>query len=247
VFTRYAARFYDSRRCQQWYRDHILSLIERVNQITGVTYRDDPTIFAWELANEPRLYPEAWIDETAGFIKQHDPNHLVTIGSEGTVGGDFLLTHDGNHIDYATLHIWPQNWDWFEPQRPETYVTAEEEALRYLREHVEQAALLGKPLVLEEFGLARDWQPAHDIHDPQAPTTLRDRFFRTMLNEVAASVGSGGPLAGDNVWAWAGQARPGDAWIGDPPHEIPGWYSIYDQDTSTLSILAEHAREIRDR
>jgi mannan endo-1,4-beta-mannosidase len=247
VFTEYASRFYSSPRCQQWYRDHIVTLIERVNQITGVAYRDDPTIFAWELANEPRLYPEGWIDETAAFIKQHDPIHLVTTGSEGTVGGDFLLTHDGNHIDYATLHIWPQNWDWFEPQRPETYVAAEMEALRYLREHVEQAALLGKPLVLEEFGLARDWQPVHDIHDPQAPITLRDRFFKTMLNEVTASVGSGGPLAGDNIWAWAGQARPGDAWIGDPPHEKPGWYSVYDQDTSTLSILAEHAREVGDR
>jgi mannan endo-1,4-beta-mannosidase len=247
VFTDYASRFYASLRCQQWYRDHILTVIERVNRITGVTYRDDPTIFAWELANEPRLYPQAWIDETAAFIKQHDPNHLVTTGSEGTVGGDFLLTHDGGDIDYATVHIWPQNWDWFEPREPETYGEAEQKALRYLRDHVEQAMKLGKPLVLEEFGLARDWRSGQDHHDPRATTVLRDRFFRTLLDEVAASVRSGGPLSGDNIWAWSGQGRPGDAWIGDPPHERPGWYSVYDRDTSTLEILVRHAREIGDR
>jgi hypothetical protein len=29
--------------------------VTRVNSVTGVAYRDDPTIFAWELINEPRV------------------------------------------------------------------------------------------------------------------------------------------------------------------------------------------------
>jgi mannan endo-1,4-beta-mannosidase len=245
AFVSYSARFYECRQCQQWYRSHIRTLIERVNSITGISYRDDPTIFAWELANEPRHYPMAWIDETAAFIKSLDSNHLVTTGSEGEVGGPFVDTHRSEHIDYATLHIWPQNWEWFKPEEPATFDTAEEKALAYLISHVEQALALGKPLVLEEFGLARDWSPEADIHDPAAPTTLRDRFFKTMLDEVTASAQSGGPLAGDAIWSWSGQGRPGDRWTGDPPHETPGWYSVYDQDASTLAILAEHAAALQ--
>jgi mannan endo-1,4-beta-mannosidase len=32
---------------------------------------------------------------------------------------------------------------------------------------------------------------------------------------------------------------------GDPPHETPGWYSVYDTDTSTLAILEAHAAAMR--
>lgn len=29
-------------------------VLDRVNSLTNITYKDDPTIFAWELMNEPR-------------------------------------------------------------------------------------------------------------------------------------------------------------------------------------------------
>jgi len=245
-FTRYASRFYGCAPCQDWYRQHIATLVSRVNPYTGLAYRDDPTVFAWELANEPRLYPESWIDDTAAFIKALDPNHLVTTGSEGEVGGAFVATHDGEHIDYATLHIWPQNWGWFDPQHPETFARTMDEALSYLEEHVAAARQLNKPLVLEEFGLAREWHPSHGGYDPNAATTLRDRFFRTLFDQVYASARQGGPLAGDSLWAWSGQGRPGDTWIGDPPHEEPGWYSVFDSDATTLEILEAHARRMAE-
>lgn len=246
-FMEYVATFYDCSECQSWYREHIETIINHENPYTGLKYRDDPAIFAWELANEPRRYPYAWIDETAAYIKSLDPNHLVTTGSEGTPPGetqDFQRTHDGPDIDYATVHIWPQNWGWYDPSNPTTYEQAEQSALEYLRRHVFDMAVLNKPLVLEEFGLARDWEPVHDIYDPGSSTIYRDRFYHSMFAEVYNLILKGGPLAGDNFWAWGGAARPGDDWLGDPPHETPGWYSVYDRDESTIRIISAHAKDL---
>ena len=104
-----------------------------------------------------------------------------------------------------------------------------------------------KPLVLEEFGLARDWEPLHDNFNPGSPTTLRDLFYAALYQQVLASMSTGGAAAGDNFWAWGGGARPGNPWIGDPPHETPGWYSVYDVDASTLAIIAAHAKKMTER
>ncbi len=249
-FMTYAARFYTCAECQTWYRNHIAALVNRANPYTAKIYRDDPAIFAWELANEPRRYPDEWIDETAAYIKSLDPNHLVTTGSEGEPPGefqDFGDTHDGPAIDYTTIHIWPQNWGWYNPTNPATYTAAETQARNYFQKHATAAAKLGKPLVLEEFGLARDGKIVNDLYRPDSPATYRDRFYAAMFEEVYTSLSTGGPAAGDNFWAWAGQARPGDVWVGDPPHETPGWYSVYDTDESTLAIISAHAKNLAQK
>ncbi len=243
-FCDYAKRFYTCVECQVWFRDHITAIIERVNPYTHRAYRDEPAIFAWELANEPRYYPQAWIDDTARFIKSLDPNHLVTTGSEGEIGGDFNATHDSDCIDYTTVHVWPQNWGWFDPLEPETYEEAEATALGYVRKHEVAARELRKPLVIEEFGLARDRHPLNDCYDPQSPTTLRDRFFAAMFTCVVESAASGGPTAGSNIWVWSGAARPGGVYIGDPPHETPGWYSVYEGDAQTLKAITKHSADL---
>jgi mannan endo-1,4-beta-mannosidase len=247
-FMNYSAKFYGCARCQIQYRNHIRTIITHTNPYTGLIYRDDPTIFAWELANEPRRYPHSWIDETAAYIKSLDPNHLVTTGSEGTLpdeSQDFQRTHDGPDIDYATIHIWPQNWGWYDPTDPATYERAEQQALEYIRAHASAMAALNKPLVLEEFGLARDWEPGQDIYDPGAATMYRDRFYNAMFTEVYDLIRRGELIAGDNFWAWGGASRPGDDWLGDPPHETPGWYSVYDADLSTIEIITSHARDLK--
>jgi mannan endo-1,4-beta-mannosidase len=247
TFIAYVAKFYACEQCQTWFRDHIQTIINRTNPYTGLKYRDDPAIFAWELANEPRRYPVEWINATAAYIKSLDPNHMVTTGSEGTPPGgsqNFILTHQGANIDYATIHIWPGNWGWYTPNSPATYDNAESLSINYFQTHAVEAASLGKPLVLEEFGLARDWEPLHDIFNPNSPTTYRDRFYTAMFQQVSSAIALGEPLAGVNFWSWAGTARPGYPWTGDPPHETPGWYSVYNSDSTTLAIIAEYAQKM---
>src|SRR5260221_5264667 len=42
-----ADRFYSDPKMRAWYRAHLERLLKRRNQVTGVPYRDDPTILAW--------------------------------------------------------------------------------------------------------------------------------------------------------------------------------------------------------
>jgi mannan endo-1,4-beta-mannosidase len=54
-------------------------VIHRVNTLTGVAYKDDKAILAWETGNELRP-PFSWTREIAAYIKSQDHNHLVLEG-----------------------------------------------------------------------------------------------------------------------------------------------------------------------
>lgn len=46
--------FFTSPAVKQLYKDNVKALTGRVNTINGRKYSEDPTIFAWDLINEPR-------------------------------------------------------------------------------------------------------------------------------------------------------------------------------------------------
>jgi mannan endo-1,4-beta-mannosidase len=262
TYQKYSARFYKDKKALEWFRKFVRTIVRRKNVYTKVSYRDDPAIMSWQLANEPRgtgdpAALEAWIRGTAALIKSLDHNHLVTTGCEGETpwpkasGVDFVKDHSIPGIDYATMHIWVQNWDWYDPAKEkETYGAAVAKMAAYFDDHVAKARKLGKPLVLEEFGLTRD---AGDFN-PTAGTAARDRYYAAVFGKVFESAQADSPLAGVNFWAWAGEGRParpggiwraGDPFIGDPPHELQGWYSVYDGDSSTVRLIGDWAGRMR--
>lgn len=36
--------------------DHVRKIVSRVNTVTGKSYSEDPAIFSWQIANEPRCF-----------------------------------------------------------------------------------------------------------------------------------------------------------------------------------------------
>ena len=75
----------------QAYKGYVKTLLTRKNTITGITWSEDPAIFALELANEPATTSNyevnagikpgsivnTWAQEMATYIRSLDPNHMV--------------------------------------------------------------------------------------------------------------------------------------------------------------------------
>jgi hypothetical protein len=66
------------------YKSIVTFVINRVNTVTGVRYRDDKAILAWETGNELHS-PPAWTKQIVAHIKSLDPQHLILDGTHREV------------------------------------------------------------------------------------------------------------------------------------------------------------------
>jgi mannan endo-1,4-beta-mannosidase len=176
-----------------------------------VAYKDEPTIFAWELMNEPRLQSDlsgktmqGWVTLMSAYVKSIDPNHMVEIGLEGfygesvlerkkfnpgyTVGTDFISNNRIPTVDFATIHSYPDQW--VSGSSKEAQV---EFMKKWMASHIEDAAKeLRKPLLVSEFG----WSARSNGYTVAA----RDDYFRMVYDAIYASKQEGGPCAGGLFW-----------------------------------------------
>ena len=127
------------------YKTWVAHVLNRRNTITGERYRDDPTVFSWELMNEPDIQPRelllSWIADASAFIKSLDHKHLVSTGHSNLVPK--LLELSIPTIDFGVWHGYSGY---------ENMSTAQFSA--QIREFCAIGARMNRPVVLEEFGLA---------------------------------------------------------------------------------------------
>ncbi|MFH1784759.1 MAG: discoidin domain-containing protein [bacterium] len=181
----HAARtaFFRDAGCKEQYKNYANNFVNRVNHYDGVAYKDDPTIFAWELMNEPRYQDggedstgitlRAWVDEMASYIKNLDPNHMVSTGLEGhglayNFGGDegnpFIYIHQSPYIDFTSAHPYPTE-HWAD--------LSLEETLDLISQWISDSHnIVGKPFVMGE----------HNVHTYQVDRSvwwqaMYDRFY----------------------------------------------------------------------
>lgn len=264
-----AAHFAENIEARHLFLRHVEYIVRRRNSVTGRPYAEDPAIMAWQVGNEPRAFAASvkqkfaqWVGETAALIKRLDPNHLVSVGSEGMMGCELDMNlyeqlHSDPNIDYLTIHIWPQNWGWVE--RAKVATPREKDVMReqlsrvyeeteaYIRVHADLGRTLKKPLVIEEFGYPRDG----GCFDAKSPTRAKDAYYRFVLDHVVRSRQQGDVLAGANFWGWNGEARrrhlwwqPSDPYMSDPAQEEQGLYGVFDCDR-TCRIIRREARQLR--
>ena len=100
--------FFTDAQARDLFLAHAAAVTGRVNSITGVPYKDDPTIFAWNLINEPRCYRcggaiRDWVAAVAPAVKKMAPNQLLTVGEEGFYprGSPSAAANPGGAVSWA--------------------------------------------------------------------------------------------------------------------------------------------------
>ncbi|KAF2185669.1 glycoside hydrolase family 5 protein [Zopfia rhizophila CBS 207.26] len=276
-FTDFANLIYNTTQAEQWYKDHIKTVMSRLNTVNGRLYTQDATIMTWQLANEPQaqapldyegpynLYLTAnpndllfpWVERISAYIRSMAPKQLVSVGLESKQGEwYFKKVHNVTTVDYATTHCWVQNWGIYDMYNASeaNLREAQEFAKAFVRNSSQWSVDIAKPLFLEEFGMARDNWENVDKEYPylsNAGTTHKDAYFEAIIGAVMDSFKQGGAYVGTCPWAYGGIWRPetqyvndfGMVWAGDPPHESPGWYDLYDTDEA-MNILSRQQKNI---
>ena len=151
-----AILFYSNPETRRLYREHLEKLATRRNTITGVLYRDDPSIFGWELMNEAQVITgrwaerRAWFAEMSAYLKSLDPNHLIAPGAWGyrtsSERREWLADHAIPTIDYCDVHNYPRD-------DHDSFIDSPQALKEFIENRAAAAFSIRKPLVVGEFGM----------------------------------------------------------------------------------------------
>ncbi|KAK1319323.1 Mannan endo-1,4-beta-mannosidase 1 [Acorus calamus] len=238
--------FYRNELVRGFYKNHVRAVLTRVNTITGVAYKDEPAIFAWELMNEPRCQSDLsgntlqdWISVMASHVKSIDSNHMLEVGLEGfygesmqdrkqynpgyEVGSDYITNNQVQGIDFATIHAYPDQWMSGSDEQSQLNFLQ-----RWLESHIQDAgSVIGKPLFVTEFGRSSRLSGYN--------TGQRDTLYSSVYNTIYGCARSGGPCSGALFWQLLEEGM--DNW--DDGYEV-----VMSEQPSTANIIAQQSRQI---
>ena len=108
-----ASQFFTNTTIINTFKAHISYVLNHVNGYTGIAYKNDPTILAWETGNEVTVSPTAW-DSTYNSWTEYIAQHIkVTLGAQQLVidghtdhGNDWDLSH----VDIYSTHTYHSSW-----------------------------------------------------------------------------------------------------------------------------------------
>jgi mannan endo-1,4-beta-mannosidase len=187
--------FFVSPLMKQWWKDYAYMLANRVNSFTGIAYKDEPAILAWEIGNELRCQgcrgssklPDT-VRELAAFLRPIVPHQLISDGGDGfddnppaylglsnlyAVRGDegasFTKMAAIDELDMLSYHFYPHNYG----------LTTARDAQIWIERHQAIGAASGKVAYLGECGFV-------------APDTERAQSYDQWLRQLFQT--SGAPL-----------------------------------------------------
>jgi mannan endo-1,4-beta-mannosidase len=224
--------FYTDSQVKEAYKQYAKFWIHHRNSVNGRIYRDDPTIMAWELANEPHtrdnyerergLKPGSlahdWLWEMSAFVDGEAPKQMIASGEEGyrsegtsdryhwinngLKGSDYVSNLYIPWLDFATLHAYPDQWDI--PYHDRRWILD-----HYIADRFRLASDARKPLVIEELGFRRFYGDRNQL--------MREVF------QHANQLGIPGTMV------WRIQSSPIDDWSYEFDFDDPGAQAVWEQ------------------
>jgi hypothetical protein len=215
---------------------HIEAVLNHKNSLTGIAYKDDPTILAWENCNMCGLaavWTEgakdftpylAWTDVIGKYIKSIDKRHLY-LDTTGLFRFDKRAL-DARTPDLITFEYYP-HWDRLVPTGETTTAQAFTRDAADVTKH-------GKVYIINEFGWdTTDWATRDD--------------FQKVLHTLETDPN----ISGDGYWAlqahatnFGWQAIPAN--VSDPTYARYGesgqWWALYYGGVTTMINSADDMR-----
>lgn len=203
-------------------------LATRVNGINGRRYAEDPTILAWELANEARCESApllrssartlaSWARRMSDGLRAAGVKQLISWGGSGGLGRhgeDLRMIAAEGGVDVLTLHMYGSRFPFRTRLSRVGAAIAWGEKTLLERSAVARAA--GLPLLLEEV----NWKPPRRVEDAHVRDVERARVLSAWL-EVAHGLG-----VGTLPWMIGERGRP----------DSDG-YLIRPEDVATVQVL----------
>ncbi len=204
--------FFVNDSLKKWFKSYIDLLLNRTNTFNGIKYKDDSTIFSWEIMNEAENPSKDfniiknWYEELSTFIRSIDQNHLITTGENGydiypSLYSDIDLMYNSSYflvnghkgtsfyensrlknIDYSSFHSYPNGWG-----------LSAKAGKTWIKDHNKIAEGFNKPCLLGEFGIKdnklsvyKDW-----LEDVKRSSTQSALVWQYLHTDVVNNDGYG--------------------------------------------------------
>jgi mannan endo-1,4-beta-mannosidase len=224
--------FFTDRALITAYEHHIDAVLNHRNAITGVLYRDDPTILAWENCNMCGILSlfthgnladvAKWSETTGQYIKSIDHHHLY-LDTTGIIRNDPEILNNPS-VDLFAFEEYP-HWDSL------LGVGTQHTTAQTIAHDAAAVVSHNKVFIVNEFGWDKtDWTTSEDLQH------LLDSF----VNDP--------DISGDGFWALQAHLdnfgfQPIPADTTDPAFALKGesgeWWALYYPGRKTLVMSAE--------